>query len=67
MKPKILLVEDEVDLGNVVKQYLEISDFDVDWLLDGKAAFEQLKTLHSKYQSSFNSKQYAHLSKPYFS
>jgi len=50
MKPKILLVEDEVDLGNVVKQYLEISDFDVDWLLDGKAAFEQLKTLHSKYQ-----------------
>jgi len=26
MKAKILLVEDEIDLGNVVKQYLEISD-----------------------------------------
>ena len=50
MKPKILFVEDELDLGKVVKQYLEISDFEVDWLLDGKAAFEQLKTLHSKYQ-----------------
>jgi hypothetical protein len=26
-KPKILLIEDETDLGNVVRQYLEISDF----------------------------------------
>ncbi len=29
MKPRILLVEDETDLGNVVKQYLEIMDFEV--------------------------------------
>jgi DNA-binding response OmpR family regulator len=50
MKPKILLVEDEIDLGNVVKQYLEISDFEVDWMLDGKMAFEQLKAHHPKYQ-----------------
>ncbi|HTI07966.1 MAG TPA: response regulator transcription factor [Puia sp.] len=50
MKPKILLVEDEIDLGNVVKQYLEISDFEVDWALDGKMALEQLKGRHAKYQ-----------------
>jgi DNA-binding response OmpR family regulator len=50
MKPKILLVEDEIDLGNVVKQYLEISDFEVDWVLNGKMAFEQLKVHRSKYQ-----------------
>lgn len=50
MKQKILLVEDEIDLGNVVKQYLEISDFEVDWALDGKMAFERVKVHHTKYQ-----------------
>lgn len=39
MKSKILLVEDERDLGNVVKQYLEIMDFDVEWSLNGKNAY----------------------------
>jgi len=43
MKAKVLLVEDEVDLGNVVKQYLEISDFEVDWLQNGKLAFEKIR------------------------
>ena len=38
MKPKILLVEDEIDLGNVVKQYLEVMDFDVDWSANGREA-----------------------------
>lgn len=50
MKTKILLVEDEIDLGNVVRQFLEISDFEVDWVQDGKMAFEQLKAQHQKYQ-----------------
>jgi DNA-binding response OmpR family regulator len=50
MKSKILLVEDEADLGNVVKQYLEISDFDVDLFRNGRVAFEQLKTVPVKYQ-----------------
>ena len=50
MKSKILLVEDEVDLGNVVKQYLEVSDFDVDLFPNGRAAFEQLKAGQVKYQ-----------------
>ncbi len=40
MKSKILLVEDERDLGNVVKQYLEIMDFDVEWSLNGKNAYD---------------------------
>jgi len=30
MNAKILLVEDEIDLGNVVKQYLEIVGFEVE-------------------------------------
>lgn len=50
MKSKILLVEDEIDLGNVVKQYLEISDFEVDWLQDGKSAFGHLARNHTTYQ-----------------
>lgn len=49
-KTKILLVEDEADLGNVVRQYLEISDFEVDWLSNGREAYEQLKTGPAKYQ-----------------
>jgi DNA-binding response OmpR family regulator len=49
MKPTILLVEDETDLGNVVKQYLEIMDFDVDWSRNGKAALEQYKARPGRY------------------
>lgn len=40
MKHHILLVEDETDLGNVVKQYLELMDFAVDWQQNGRAALE---------------------------
>jgi DNA-binding response OmpR family regulator len=52
MKPKILLVEDEADLGNVVRQYLEMemSDFEVDWLKNGKEAYERLATRQTQYQ-----------------
>ena len=50
MNAKILLVEDEIDLGNVVKQYLEIVGFEVDWAKNGKLAFDQLQQLHSFYQ-----------------
>jgi len=32
MKTKILLVEDDSDLGMVLKQYLEFSDFKVNWI-----------------------------------
>lgn len=32
MKTKILLIEDDSDLGLVLKQYLEFSDFEVNWI-----------------------------------
>jgi len=41
-KSKILLIEDQMDLGNVVRQYLEISDFEVDWLTNGRLAYDRL-------------------------
>ncbi len=41
MKPKLLYVEDEADLGNVTKQYLEAMNFDVTWCLDGKSAYQE--------------------------
>jgi DNA-binding response OmpR family regulator len=39
MKNRILFVEDQQDLGNVIKQYLEIMDFEVSWFTDGKIAY----------------------------
>ena len=41
MAPKLLYVEDEVDLGNVTKQYLEAMNFDVTWCVDGKSAYQE--------------------------
>ncbi|WP_028296688.1 response regulator transcription factor [Olivibacter sitiensis] len=38
MKKHLLFVEDEIDLGNVVKQYLEIMDFQVSWFKTAKEA-----------------------------
>lgn len=49
MRPKILLIEDEIDLGNVVKQYLEVMDFDVDWCQNGDDAFSRFKSNTSLY------------------
>ncbi len=40
MKDSILLVEDETDLGNVVKQYLEAMEFDVVWCKTGEEAYD---------------------------
>ena len=45
MKHKILFVEDQEDLGNVVKQYLEAMNFEVFWCINGKDAY---KTFLSK-------------------
>jgi DNA-binding response OmpR family regulator len=49
-KSRLLLVEDEIDLGNVVRQYLEISEFDVDWATDGRQAFDRLRAVGNEYQ-----------------
>lgn len=39
MKQYLLLVEDEIDLGNVVKQYLEIKGFEVRWCQNASMAY----------------------------
>ncbi|MBX3254677.1 MAG: response regulator transcription factor [Chitinophagaceae bacterium] len=43
MKDRVLFVEDEADLGNVVKQYLEVMDFEVDWCKNGRVALEKFR------------------------
>lgn len=40
-KPHIFLVEDDLSFGAVLKSYLEIHDFDVVWVDDGKHALTQ--------------------------
>ena len=43
-KPKILLCEDDTNLGMVLKNYLELNDFDVTLERDGRlglAAFQR--------------------------
>ena len=45
-KPKILLCEDDANLGMVLKNYLELNDFDVTLERDGRlglAAFQREK------------------------
>ena len=37
-KPHIFLVEDDLSFGAVLKSYLEINDFEVDWVDDGQHA-----------------------------
>ena len=36
---KILLAEDDADFAQVLKQYLELFDFEVNWVSDGEKAF----------------------------
>jgi two-component system OmpR family response regulator len=44
MKPfKIFLVEDDLSFGSVLKSYLEINDFSVDWIDDGKYAVDHFR------------------------
>ncbi|HEY1200879.1 MAG TPA: response regulator transcription factor [Niastella sp.] len=43
MKHKVLFVEDEPDLGNVVKQYLEVMDFEIEWCTNGTHALNVFK------------------------
>lgn len=39
----IFLVEDDLSFGSVLKSYLEINDFAVDWIDDGKYAIEHFR------------------------
>lgn len=40
----ILFVEDEIDLGNVIKQYLELNNFNIEWKTDGQSAKNYIDT-----------------------
>lgn len=42
-KPHIFLVEDDLSFGAVLKSYLEINDFEVEWVDDGQFALNQFK------------------------
>ena len=40
---KIFLVEDDLSFGSVLKSYLEINDFSVDWVDDEKYALDHFR------------------------
>jgi len=40
---KIFLVEDDLSFGSVLKSYLEINDFSVEWVDDGKYAVDHFR------------------------
>ena len=42
-KPKILLVEDDPNLGGLLKEFLEVKDFDVTLAVDGEMGLEQFQ------------------------
>ncbi len=39
LKIKILLAEDDENLGSLLKEYLQLKNYEVDWALDGEQAF----------------------------
>lgn len=41
-KQRILLVEDDADLGNIFMQFLRLHQFEVTWIMDGKIAQEHV-------------------------
>lgn len=45
-KPRIFLLEDDLSFGAVLKSYLEINDFEVDWIDDGQHALPQFKKVN---------------------
>ena len=44
MKTKVLLVEDDSDFGLILKQYLELSDFEVSWFQNPADVIEILNS-----------------------
>ena len=47
MKTKLILVEDDQDLGTVLKQYLEFSDFEVTWFDHPQKLLKEIESLKS--------------------
>ncbi len=46
MKIKILIAEDDIDLGHLLCQYLRLNDFEVHRVFDGDEAISELKQNH---------------------
>jgi DNA-binding response OmpR family regulator len=46
---KILLAEDDADFAKVLKQYLELFDFDVHWVQDGEEAFSAFQKIEFQF------------------
>lgn len=49
VKKQLLYIEDERDLGNVTRQYLELMGFSVDWCFSGTEAIGLYQKNHSIY------------------
>jgi DNA-binding response OmpR family regulator len=49
MRERILFVEDEPDLGSLIKQYLETKGFEIDWYESSKSALKAFKENKSQY------------------
>ena len=49
MPEKVLFVEDEQDLGSLVKQYLETKGFDIDWYDNPKNALKAFRDNYNHY------------------
>lgn len=43
MSDRLLLVEDDENLGYILKEYLEMNEFAVDWAKDGEEGFSRVK------------------------
>ena len=54
IKTQILLAEDDFDFGSILKQYLEIHNFEVTWAKDGKEAYELFLQAEKKTIQTFD-------------
>jgi DNA-binding response OmpR family regulator len=42
-KIRILLAEDDENLGSLLKEYLQVKSYETDWTLDGEAAYDHFR------------------------
>lgn len=46
---RVLLVEDDLQLGDALQQCLQTSGYTVDWVRDGKSAFDVISSTHESF------------------
>ena len=49
---RVLLVEDEPDLGSAIKRTLNLEKYVVDWVLDGNEAWDYLENQWTQYMAT---------------